>query len=549
MQTEEERISVSGGDMHRAYDRGLHSFAEEAHNLQRFRQTDGVVSVFDFCYENNTAYIVMEYAEGETLKQKLEKNGGVMPYQLVMQMMHPILEVLAKIHKEGIVHRDISPDNIVADENGICTLIDFGAARIATGNETKSMTIMLKHGYAPVEQYLSRGRQGPWTDIYAICATMYHLMTGLIPQEATERVLDDKLVPLKTIRPEIPVVIDKAISKGMEVKSERRYQKVEELIGTLYDIVPEIYTAGEKESAQEISEIDAFGPWIYEISRKYPIPPLFRPYVTEEMKRAHMLIKVPRNIDRKQAKKEKNLYNYVMGVCQKELRILERIDDQVQEHSILYSDILGIQITHDLLLGEVLLFTAVKTFQITYNTTSSDVMNRFIKLVREKSFSTAFPGLAEKMKTEKWKEEFLPNVFRKKLLKLRGNGQVFVPIHYMPQVQLQKYCIPGYLYTISDKELLILQKGDINQKINYSTHLLFLPVSKLGAMKIRPDYRYSDMNRYTIQAGTKTVLLQVSRTDRKIEEVYQKLVREVERRRELLNGFLFKEGVENDRSK
>lgn len=229
-----ERVTASGGAKRSYYEKGLKSFAQEAQNLQKFNWVSGIVSIRDYFYENNTAYIVMEYVEGKTLSQVMKEGGGPVEWKHALELTLPVLDALAVIHEYQIIHRDISPDNIIVGDDGKVTLIDFGAARIQTGNETKSMTITLKHGYAPIEQYQSRGRQGPWTDIYAMCATMYHLMSGRLPPNATERVMGAHLTQLAHLKPQIPQRISEAIARGMEVESGKRYQKVQELKIALY---------------------------------------------------------------------------------------------------------------------------------------------------------------------------------------------------------------------------------------------------------------------------------------------------------------------------
>ncbi len=233
--TQQERVSASGGEKRAYYEKGLESFAKEAKNLQKFNWVSGIVSIRDFFHENNTAYIVMEFVEGKTLSQVLKENGGPLPWKQVLDIMRPVLEALAVVHEYQIIHRDISPENIIvsADRKKV-TLIDFGAARLQTGNETKSMTITLKHGYAPIEQYQSRGKQGPWTDVYAVCATMYHLIGGKRPASATER-MESPLTPLAHLNLQIPQWLSNVISRGMEIEGARRYQKVQELKEALYN--------------------------------------------------------------------------------------------------------------------------------------------------------------------------------------------------------------------------------------------------------------------------------------------------------------------------
>ena len=148
------------------------------------------------------------------------------------------MKALSQVHKEGIIHRDISPDNIIIQKRGKTVLLDFGSARQSLGEETKSLTVLLKHGYAPVEQYQSQGKQGPYTDVYALCATMYWMVSGQKPVEAIERLVQDTLVPLKERmykgeKLAVSEGFSDIVAKGMAVKREERYQSVS---GVLRDI-------------------------------------------------------------------------------------------------------------------------------------------------------------------------------------------------------------------------------------------------------------------------------------------------------------------------
>ncbi len=253
--SDHEYVTTVRGTEDSYYKKALESFALEAENLKKFNRNPGIVSVRDFFYENDTAYLTMEYAQGKNLKQVLGEHGGTMEYKQVLEIMQPILQSLSEVHKAGIIHRDISPENIIVSEDGKkVTLIDFGAARFQTGDETRSLSIILKHGYAPMEQYQSRSRQGSWTDIYALCATMYHLLSGKIPASAPDRAMGDTLEPLNSINLKIPLSLSDAISKGMEMSQEARYQSIEELEEALY-AEEEIITNPEKSLWKESLEI------------------------------------------------------------------------------------------------------------------------------------------------------------------------------------------------------------------------------------------------------------------------------------------------------
>lgn len=232
-------VTGSNVDIKQVYRHGLESFANEAQNMMRFRSLPGVVAVKKFFYQNSTAYLVMEFIDGMTLKQYLNKRRRPVSEDTVLKVMRPVLHALAEIHKSGFIHRDISPENIMLSRNGRVALIDFGAARVSTGTETQTLTIVLKRGYAPIEQYHTRGKQGPWTDIYGVCATMYTMLSGVSPVEAVDRVQVDKLIPLKKMQQQNPEVQVSArtsdiISKGLAVYGQYRFQNARELFEALY---------------------------------------------------------------------------------------------------------------------------------------------------------------------------------------------------------------------------------------------------------------------------------------------------------------------------
>lgn len=230
----EDVVTVTSIEEKNNYDKGKKRFLDEAQVMARFNKNEGIVKILDFFEANNTAYIVMEYLEGITLKQYLGKYG-VIQFRNLIEMMLPLREALIEIHSQGLIHRDISPDNIMVQHNGKLKLMDFGAARDYTESGNKSLTVILKPGYAPPEQYQTHGVQGPWTDIYALCATIYKCLTGITPPDAIARVMDDKFKEPDQLDGKLSPDIKKILWKGMNIFPEERYQDIVEFGEDVYD--------------------------------------------------------------------------------------------------------------------------------------------------------------------------------------------------------------------------------------------------------------------------------------------------------------------------
>lgn len=208
----------------------LDSFLDEARLLAKQNKLKSVVQVVDFFSTNGTAYLVMEYLDGETLQQKMQREGRL-PAQKFIAMLKPLMADIGALHESGIIHRDISPDNIMWMPNDTLKLLDFGCARSV--EDGKSMSILLKHGFAPVEQYQTRG-QGPWTDIYSLCAAIYYCLTGKLPQAAVERLEEDGLVPPRNYCPELTESQQAALLWGLEVQPAKRPKEIGMLMAQLY---------------------------------------------------------------------------------------------------------------------------------------------------------------------------------------------------------------------------------------------------------------------------------------------------------------------------
>ncbi len=215
------------------FEYGLERFLEEARVLKKFRDHPNIVSIDTIFRDNGTAYLVMEYLDGMTFEEFLKRRGGKITWETALRVLLPVMDALAAVHAEGILHRDISPDNIYLTRNGKMKLIDFGAARNALGQKSRNLSIILKEGYAPEEQYRASGIQGPWTDVYATAATMYHAITGHVPQPSLDRQAEDQVR-----RPsELGVIIDPAaeaaLMNALAVRAADRFKSMEDFKAAL----------------------------------------------------------------------------------------------------------------------------------------------------------------------------------------------------------------------------------------------------------------------------------------------------------------------------
>ena len=228
-------VTVFNGDKEEQFRDGMEKFVDEAKRLARFQNETGIVKIFDSFYENETAYIIMEYLDGETLTERLSREKTI-PEDEAIDMIMPVMNSLQVVHNEGILHRDIAPDNIFLTKDGEVKLIDFGASRFATTSHSRSLTVIIKPGYSPEEQYRSRGDQGPYTDVYAVAATLYKMITGKTPPDAMERRASvenkrrDILVPPHNLTKNISKNRENAILNAMNVQIEDRTQDIQSFI-------------------------------------------------------------------------------------------------------------------------------------------------------------------------------------------------------------------------------------------------------------------------------------------------------------------------------
>lgn len=220
-------ITIFTGEKEDLFMQGKMRFLEEARKLAMFNHEDSIITVYDEFEANNTAYLVMEYYEGETLASKIERDG-IFTSDEVKEIMVPLLESLQEVHDKGIVHRDIAPDNIYLTTDHKVKLLDFGAARNTYSNQTTSISIIIKRGYAPEEQYRTNGALGPWSDVYGLCATMYYMLTGIVPMDAIERGDSDIIAPIDIV-PTIDRNLNAAILNGLIFDYRQRTQDVKTL--------------------------------------------------------------------------------------------------------------------------------------------------------------------------------------------------------------------------------------------------------------------------------------------------------------------------------
>ncbi|MBP6733692.1 MAG: DUF1566 domain-containing protein, partial [Chromatiaceae bacterium] len=189
----------------------------------------GIVTVKNFFRAHGTGYCVMDYVAGITLRQYLDQQpGGRISVNDALKLLTPVMDALRAVHKEGLLHRDLAPDNIYLTQDGRIKLLDFGAARFAASEHSKSLSIILKPGYAPEEQYRSKGKQGPWTDVYGLAATFYRAITGAVPPEALDRTEEDELLPPSKQGIAIQPHHEAVLLKALAIKAPLRYQSISE---------------------------------------------------------------------------------------------------------------------------------------------------------------------------------------------------------------------------------------------------------------------------------------------------------------------------------
>lgn len=224
--TNHTTVSPFSGERGEHYAYGKTCFLQEAETLAQFIGNENIVRVHSYFEENGTAYFVMDFVEGISFDEYLKRQGGNIPYEEAARILIPVMDALSAVHGKGIVHRDVTPDNIYITKEGVVKLLDFGAARYSLGDQSRSLDVILKHGFAPKEQYTRRGRQGPYTDVYSLGATFYFALTGKRPPDSVERMDEDDLVPPSTLGVQISAAAENAILKALSVQPADRFQSM-----------------------------------------------------------------------------------------------------------------------------------------------------------------------------------------------------------------------------------------------------------------------------------------------------------------------------------
>lgn len=221
-------VSVYSGDKQENFEFGKEKFLGEARTLAEFSGNKSICAVYRYFEENGTAYLVMEYIDGIGLDKYVKDKGGKLSIEETKKFLLPIMDALSLVHSKGIVHRDIAPDNIMITKDGTAKLIDFGAARYSIGEKTRSLDVILKHGFAPVEQYSRHGKQGSFTDVYALGATFYYLLTGKLPPDSIDRMGNDNIADPSALGAKLSIEEEDAIMKALSVDASGRFHTMAE---------------------------------------------------------------------------------------------------------------------------------------------------------------------------------------------------------------------------------------------------------------------------------------------------------------------------------
>ena len=208
---------------------GMQMFLKEARKMSKVDNLTNVVRVRDIFQENETAYIVMDFVEGETLKARLDK-AGPLTWKQAKDIFLPAIQAMEQVHQAGLVHRDISPDNLMLTPDGRVMILDLGAAKDLAINKGASSAMVVKGGFSPPEQYAQQGGSGSWTDVYAMAATMYHSLTGVVPPTAVDRMQGEPVNWALLASNGVPKHVISALQSAMALNAKERTQSMAELL-------------------------------------------------------------------------------------------------------------------------------------------------------------------------------------------------------------------------------------------------------------------------------------------------------------------------------
>ncbi|MCH5196222.1 MAG: serine/threonine protein kinase [Oscillospiraceae bacterium] len=253
-------VSVASMDNAEAFKAGAEKFYNEAKLVSKFNGNPNIVGVYEFFYENDTVYFAMEYLKGQTLKEYIGEHGTLSAPQALF-IAQSVANALMAAHSSNVLHRDISPDNIIICDNGDVKLIDFGAARQVVAEHSQSFSVILKPGFAPLEQYQKKGNQGPWTDIYSLGATVYYALTEDIPDDPMSRLDDDE--EFSSNRYNVNPELWRVISKATQLKIDDRYGDIFQLKNDLTTITiePEPLVVPKESPADKMPEFQTAKPF------------------------------------------------------------------------------------------------------------------------------------------------------------------------------------------------------------------------------------------------------------------------------------------------
>lgn len=226
-------VQAASDENQAIFKKGVETFNKEAQILSHLGNQPNIVNILAFFFENGTGYFVMEFLEGRSLKDYLNSRGGKLSFPETVSLLLPVMKALSAVHHEGMLHRDIAPDNIYVTNDGQVKLMDFGAARYHTFLETQSIRTVVKPGYAPMEQYTSQSAQGPWTDVYAMGATIYRTLTGIVPPDAPSRYMKDEIKSPLQLGCILPNNADYAIMRALSPQIVFRFRTMDDFARAL----------------------------------------------------------------------------------------------------------------------------------------------------------------------------------------------------------------------------------------------------------------------------------------------------------------------------